>query len=372
MGKLKWKIPGQYATLPPNQTLDDWLISQRASGKNPKQLACEIAVITGLEPEDINKAVHRRCEKLSWSSGSGYVARAISDGLQEHLRLKLDLPQHEAPDADKLLAAYIALHDEMRKFRKTWSDVTARIDSQVPIGIVFTSDWHVGPVGTDLRALEADIDLIVATPNLYAYVGGDAAHNFILSVMAHFGDMETDMRVDDQFILVQRWLERLRPKLIAVGDGNHSWTTKVADDNRIAKICADLRLVYTGFGGMLRLILPGQSYKIYRVHRGRYNSSFNLTHAVKRLYEFAPEPFDVGVIEHGHQPTIEPFERHGLTRLAVRTGSYQIDSDFAREQGLTWTKGTPVVVFDPQVRRMTGFMDLEVAARFLKSEANGR
>ena len=363
---LSWKNPDAYIQLE-GKTLAEWFL-ENCEGKSPRQLAELMAATIGEDVERIYKAVRRHWEDLGLLSDRQSVGKAIREGMARS-RPEVHVAVNEGGgdiDAEELFKRYVALQEVTRKARSNWSDITVTIDTDLPIGVALTSDWHIGPVGTALTALDADIDYMLTVPRLYAYVGGDGAHNMILSTMAHFGSYDGDMRIDDQHILYQRFLEKLKPILLAVGDGNHSWTTQVADANRVAEICKQLRVVYTGMGGIVRLVVGKVTYVIYRVHKSRYNSSFNLSHAVKRLWEFAPTDFDVGVIEHSHQPTIEPFTRHGVTKIAVRTGTYLTDHAIKGENMTHWKQGTPVVVFDPHERRMTPFMDLQSADTFLR------
>ena len=283
-------------------------------------------------------------------------------------RIRPEITPNETPQIDPqaLLEKYINLQHELQKAQVPDTiEITLNVSS--PIGIAFTSDWHIGPMGTDLEALVRDIETIVNTPQLYAYVGGDIAQNMILSTMSHFGCLEQGMAINDQWIIAEYLLQKLKPAILAIGDGNHSaWSTNVADVNRVRQIASELHIVYTGHGGTIKLRVGNQQYIIYRSHKGRFNSSFNLSHSAKRAWEFSPVSFDVGVIEHGHEPTIEPFYRHGLERIAVRTGTYLIQHRLVESGGLTWRHGVPVVIFYPNERKMVPFIDLSQAVEFLK------
>ena len=276
--------------------------------------------------------------------------------------------QLEQADPEALLRAAVAMQKELDKLCQVCEDLPVRIETDEPIGVVFLADAHIGEAGTDIERLHEDVNTIAEHPQLYCYLGGDMAHNFILNVMTHFGTMDDSMLpVQAQWALVRWFVERLKDSLIAVGVGNHDWwTMRNVGIDKVQEIAQEFRAVYTGHGGLVRLTVGEQLYRIYRRHKyGRYNSSFNLTHVVKRMWEQGPEDFDVGVIEHGHQPAIETFIKRQRQKIAIRTGTYLTDSAFAAEVGANWQYGTPVVVFQPDQWRMTPFFSLEEAMAYL-------
>jgi len=321
-------------------------------------VANEVADALALEWEEFT---------LRWPArsydGWRYKKRMVATG---KVKPRTYAPQLEESDPRALLAATIAMQRELGKLDRACNDLTVSIDTTEPIGVVFISDAHLGEMGTDMERLDQDVTTIAEHPRLYAYLGGDMAHNFILSVMAHFGTMDDSILSPlAQQELLQWFVERLEDSLIAIGTGNHDWWTKrQAGLDQTQDMAKRYNIVYTGHGGLVRLTVGQQKYRIYRRHKGRYNSSFNLTHMVKRMLEQEAD-FDVGVVEHGHVPAIEQFIRKGQRHIAVRTGSYLTKSAFAAEIGMTWEYGTPVVVFHPDQHQMTPFWSIEEAMAYL-------
>jgi len=117
---------------------------------------------------------------------------------------------------------------------------------------------------------------------------------------------------------------------------------------------------------VLDLDVGGQPYRMKVRHQYRFNSTFNQTHSVKRLWEMGEDAFDVGVICHHHTPALEPFLKHGLVRWAARPGSYQLTSGYARRYGHATAFPTcPTFVLWPGSRRIVGFLDVREAAEYL-------
>jgi hypothetical protein len=247
-----------------------------------------------------------------------------------------------------------------------------KITTDKPIGVVFLSDMHIGSSGTDHVQLRKHIDMIADTPGLYVFLGGDAVDNFILSSLIHASRTDV-VRPMVQYRLLEYILHKIKDKVIAVGDGNHtSWTKQLADVDMLGEITKGWPVVYTGNGGIVELIVGEVPYRIYRQHKGRFNSAFNLTHTVKRAWEFSPDDFDIGIGEHMHQPSVEPFTRHSQRKVAICTGTYKVYDEWALANGMYGADiGTPLVILYPNEKRIIvpEFMDdLGRAVRYLKLE----
>lgn len=305
---------------------------------------------------------HERWPARSYD-GWRYKKRMIVTG---KVRVRRESPTLEDADPEALLKSSLALQVELNKLGRACKDVRIAIDSAAPIGMVILSDAHIGEMGCDVERLDADVRQIEEHPRLYVRLGGDMAHNFILSVMGHFGTMDDSiLPIMAQQCLLEWFVSRLEDSLISMGTGNHDWWTKrQVGLDQIQQIAQRYNIVYTGHGGMVRLTVGQQTYEIYGRHKYKYNSSFNLTHAVKRMLEHEAD-FDVGILEHGHVPDIEQFIRKGRHHVAIRTGTYLTDSAFAHEVGARWEHGTPVIVFHPDEHKMTPFWSIAEAVAYL-------
>lgn len=247
-------------------------------------------------------------------------------------------------------------------------NVYATIKTELPIALAISADWHLGSLGVDYVTFDKDIDTIVNTENLFVYVGGDGSENFMRVPGApQQAGANQDALVVQRSLFI-RTVEKLGHKLVALGSGNHGdWERVITGRDYLAELAKKLRIVYTQAGGMLHLTVGNTTYRIFRVHKARFSSTFNLTHCVKRLWEFAPEDFDIGIAEHKHEADIEPFHRHGLERWAVRTGTYLVFDDFARRCGFFGSRAiSPTIVLYPNERRIVGFLNIYEAITYLK------
>lgn len=239
----------------------------------------------------------------------------------------------------------------------------AQIQTTHPIAVAFLSDLHIGNEGTDHEALLADVRRIAATPGLYVVLGGDVVDNFAANPKLQHVASEDLLRPGYQWQIFGWLLRELEGSLLAVGEGNHdAWTRIASDLNPLLSFLEEVPVINTGEGGLFELQVGNQLYNIARKHKPRGGSTENPTHAVKRWYKNGPYQFDVGVIEHHHTPTVEPFWAHGLERLAIRTGTYKVLDSFASEHGFYGAElAVPTVLFDPHERKMVPFKHLDDA-----------
>jgi hypothetical protein len=282
----------------------------------------------------------------TWPAWKGLVNR--NPGIRRQINERLQRPKverQEPPvqefDVEKFFELSLAAADEWRKRSAANDRLSIKIDTTQPIGIVFTSDWHVGGTGTEHLQIKADNETIAAHPQLYAYVGGDWSNNFVIPALAHAGQNDVFRPGDQQYEIVTYLLRILaqNDSILAIGDGNHdNWTRRLVNIDPRNYVLSGLAHLYTAQGSLLELTVGGQLYRIFRRHRHRFSSVFNPGHAVVAEYQRNPYDFDIGVIEHQHEPHYSGFhgkERaDGTTwRVAVRPGTYKTSDAFANEFG---------------------------------------
>jgi hypothetical protein len=258
-----------------------------------------------------------------------------------------------------------ARHIEKAKTRSIFS---VDFPKDEPIAIAFISDQHIAP-GTpvDMGRMRADAEYVRDTPNLFALLGGDGVDNHILIRSAM---MAARSQPGDQYALFEYYLGIFAEKILALCSGNHdAWTDQVAGIDMVQWIAQRHKLCYSPSAFSIQVKVGGQPYKIVMRHQYRYNSSFNMTHAVKQLLRMGEDEFDIGCIGHHHEPADENGIYRGLHRWFCRPGSYQISSSYTRQYGWNSTYPTsPTIVLYPGKREMCGFMDMRKAGRFLRSE----
>lgn len=281
------------------------------------------------------------------------------------------------PDTSDLQQVWddvVAFRDSHKHLPRTEARVTATWPHPLPLGIVFTSDWHIGSVGCDMAKLRKDLQTISDYPNLYCVVGGDGIDNFV---------QETKMKASrsqivpsaTQISLFRMALSTVKDKVLALGRGNHDgWSRELADYEPMKEVGRELGIPYVGDEGVVEVKMVeggkvGQSYTILRRHKYHGESKDDPTVAIVKMYDLGNEVFDIGVLEHRHVGVIKTFWRHGKERFAIRTGSYKVRDGYARELGFANVEPrTPMVILLPGgERRILAFPDMREGVEVLRA-----
>jgi hypothetical protein len=282
----------------------------------------------------------------------------------------VDLPQprHEYPDATwdehirimKEMDTLIAIHQGIP------AEITIEIETDMPIAITFTADWQLGQFGVDYDSFQRDISTIISTKNLYAYIGGDGYQNIIQPSKVGSSHNQTPICV--QKALYVQTLQRMISHLLAVGTGNHNYWTALADgEDWDAELARRLKVVYTKHAGVINLVVGKQIYQILRLHKGRFNSSDNLTNTCKKHQKNDYPKARVIVVEHQHRAVIEQYRYNEVDCIAIRTGTYAVYDDYALSEGFFAAHvANPTVIFWPDRDKLIGFKDMGDAIVHLK------
>jgi hypothetical protein len=250
----------------------------------------------------------------------------------------------------------------------------ARIVTKHPVALTFVSDQHIqaGHGATDMARMYEDAELIQQTPSLYALLGGDGVDNHIKHRRAL---VESGSLPADEWRLYNHYLGIMGHKILGVIAGNHDhWARDFAGIDMVFELAQKQKIHYAPDEIVLMVELvdsaeadSGQRYTIKMRHKYRFNSSLNVGHTVKRMYDMAGDQFDIGCVCHNHVAHLESFDRHGLTRYAVRPGSYQIQTSFGSEQGYGLSYPTcPTAILWPNERRIVPFHDIREATEYLE------
>jgi len=240
-----------------------------------------------------------------------------------------------------------------------------KTDDDRPIAISFISDQHICSGNTvDLQRMRADAELIAKTDGMYACLAGDGVDNHIKHVTAM---LAARSQPSEQWELFEHYLSIFASKIAVLLSGNHDfWCNQIAGVDMLSRLAKDNKICYAPHEARLYVDHGGHEYKIAVRHQYRFGSQFNQCHTVKRLYEMGEETFDVGVVGHHHEASMECFQRHGMSRWAFRPGSYQISSGYSEQWGFNRSIPTcPTVILYPGSRQILGFEDVQYAATVL-------
>jgi hypothetical protein len=240
------------------------------------------------------------------------------------------------------------------------------IDDDRPVALVAVSDQHIATQGpVQLAAMRQDAELIASEPGMFAILGGDGVDNHI----KHRSAMLGGDRVADSWRLYDHYLSLLGSKVLAMVSGNHDdWTRDFAGIDMVQQLAQRNALHYCPDEALLSITLGTQRYRYLMRHQYRFNSSMNLTHSAKRLWEYAGDEADIVCVCHHHEGAAETVIRHGLPRVMLRPGSYQLQSGYSRRIGFAQTQPTcPTVIVFPDTRDMLALPDVWHAATVLRA-----
>jgi hypothetical protein len=199
------------------------------------------------------------------------------------------------------------------------------------IGILFSGDWHLEGLRTNIQGLYDMIDRLANSWRLYSVFMGDGG-DFFCGNLA-FGQYDTAFSPKLARRIFWEFTKKIQSKLIAMVSGDHEWFAEVsADYNIISEITRQLSLKYLGPGGDIILRANGFDYKIHARHRYRFNSSYNLYHTNRQYLRFADSSPDIVAIAHNHVNGVSKEEFQDRQRVLIRTGTFKIADRYMQKK----------------------------------------
>ena len=252
--------------------------------------------------------------------------------------------------------------------------VTLKLMADRPVAISLSSDWHVAATGTDLASLIAYADYVAHTPHLYAIGVGDLHDNAI----KHKGG--STQGIMDELRLLDLLVGRFKGKLLGTTSGNHDDWSKIFSGVDNLKLLAKRHGIHYAPDELLwrvEIIHPVSravtaTYRIHTRHQWRRGSALNPGHACWTWWQeegpnWAEHP-DVLAIGHNHVSVVESRQFAERDVWALRMGTFQIDSAFARAKGFGRYRATcPTVVLPPtRDQRVMCFADPHDAVTYMR------
>ena len=250
-------------------------------------------------------------------------------------------------------------------------EISFDIPTELPIGITFTADWQLGLFGVDYDSFARDMKSIESELGLYCYPGGDGYQNTIQPEKS--GSSHNQIPIAPQKGLYVQVLQFLRKKIIAVGTGNHNyWAQLATGEDWDFELARRLNVLYTKHGGMIDLRVGEMVYPIFRLHKGRFESSFNPTHSCKQYQRLHAPRARIVVVEHRHIAAMEQARYNDCECVYIRPGTYAVYDDFAQQHGYYGQHvANPTVILYPYEDKLIGFKDMHDSIVYLREARNG-
>lgn len=314
-----------------------------------------------------DEATHREklwlCEdyRIVYQTGKNFRTMNRALPVKNDYKLPPDTALWEQFDILMQLNKLVAVHQQVP------TEISIAIPTELPIAITFFADEHVGAFGVDLESLKRDWIVAKEEPGLYQVQGGDGYHNIIQA--SKMGSSHNQAPISVQKAVYVNMLKENKEKILCIGVGQHNyWTALVEGEDWDAELARRLRMVYTKHGAKIILKVGKMIYPIVRIHKTRFNSSFNLTHTCKQYQRLHFPDARVIVAEDKHVADIEHYRYNEQECLAVRTGTYCTYDEFAQQHGFFGSYvSNPTVILYPKEDKLIGFKDMHDAIIYLRA-----
>lgn len=276
-------------------------------------------------------------------------------------KLNPDSSWEEHLDHIQGISKLVSFHEQVP------NQITIHIPTKKPILFVWTSDWQLGQFGVDYAQFREDIPILADEPGIRVHVGGDGRQNIIQTSKVGAGMNQIPVSVQNG--LYVQTIKILADHIITIGTGNHNhWSALATGEDWDGELARRLRLLYIKHYGFVRLWVGKQEYPYLVMHKGRYNSSFNLTHTCKQYQRMYFPEARIVVVEHQHVAAVEHYRYNEQECLAVRPGTYAVYDDYAQANGFFGAHvNNPCAVLFPNEDKLVGFKDFRDGLIYLKA-----
>jgi len=250
---------------------------------------------------------------------------------------------------------------------RTPTEVVIEIKTDLPIGVTDLSDIHTGEYGVEYDSLRKDVMVIRDEPGLFCEVGGDGYSNIIQPSKIGSSHNQIPITVQRGFFVMM--IKQLIKKVKVMRTGNHNyWSTMAVGEDWENELAKRLKLLYMKHFGKIYWKVGDMVYPELVMHKGRFESSFNLTHSCKQYQRLYFPDARIIKIEHKHVADMEQYRYNEHECVAIRTGTYAVYSDYAQQNGFFGAHVcNPTVVMYPHEDRLVGFKDMKEAIIYLRA-----
>lgn len=249
-----------------------------------------------------------------------------------------------------------ALHEVVESQEPKEGDVLDLGSFQIPIGVLWAADWHLGHKRAHYRAIRQIADVIAEIPNLYLIGAGDLLDNSTNWKAPQ--DAHDFLELPGQQDLLRAVFDRCRSKILGLWEGNHEARSYLTDHHKITKAFAfEYRAGYGDYGLPAKIEVLGQTSGIYVRHKAKGGSQYNPLHPCIRccLFENAARTRDADIIvtAHTHKPGCGSWNVGGRWRTMIATGTNVLGDDFGERVGFSTAPDRPFITILTRGRPFT-------------------
>jgi hypothetical protein len=271
-------------------------------------------------------------------------------------------------------------NQEFRERTDPWQKfATIHIDTELPIALMHTSDWHLGARYTDHEQWAEDIEFVLATPRLYMVDLGDDREN-MRNFKALSSILEQVLTPRQQALMMRSVVEELthNQKLLAKVAGNHDaeFDERIFGEALQSYLHKKMTAPKFSNRGLLKLYVGEILYTVLLFHKSRFKSFLRRTHGAMREHQLSV-PADIVAGGHDHEPGMEHLYHYTLAQEAglgfggstffIKTGTYSASKygwKYYHNGG--FTQNYTMVLF-PGEKRIVPFTNPRDAVAFMES-----
>ena len=234
------------------------------------------------------------------------------------------------------------------------------VETDRPIAIMKSADWHFGGLDVDYRALREHVRFLLDVPGMYLQLFGDDVNMMCMHrVVSARRDVMTP---EEQIAFLESFVHQTveAGKLISMGWGNHS--DEFVERNAgfgIVKLIVGKRVPYFRGLGYLDLVLRNsagdeQVYPMAFAHKTRFHSFMNQLHGNKRMQQLHNEWFPHRplakeyITAHTHNPAWSTEGALPEDRVHfIKCGTFKTDCLYSQRYFGQGRIGVPTVVYHP-------------------------
>lgn len=235
-------------------------------------------------------------------------------------------------------------------------------DGKSPIILATLSDIHIGSWGADHALLEAITDELINTPNLYVALLGDYGQ-YSIKLRNVLEVSDNLLPPDMQTAYIESWFEEIWPKVAWATWDNHGVERQERGSGESSvKAILSKRVIYHNGIGHVDIQVGQQIYKAASSHRFRGTSMHNPVHAGMRYMRMEGVDRELALMGDTHTPGMAKYTDGAMTRVAINTGSLQLNSGYAKRYfSLTTHPVFPCVRLYPDKHLMVPYWSLSEA-----------
>lgn len=271
-----------------------------------------------------------------------------------------DLKQRAEPGWGlSFLEQIAAVQDTMKALDTQQNIARAVLKTNLPVGVVFPGDFHLGGRGTNHRLMVQDMLMWKALGDAVKVAGmGDYSEQFV-GKLARIGlsqhVMTKDMQIDtvkDVFCntLLGQWLVFL--------EGNHDGWAGDELARYVMHMAQRCGVPFLGKGGELFLTVGRVEYKLALWHRYPGASALNKGNNQRRV-RIDHNGADVVALAHLHNAYVEFGQTGEVNHVGLRCGAYKTTDEHSRDAAGNVIADTrmPMVIFNPAEKDMLYYED---------------